>query len=498
MSDQPKQEDFYQIGGMQVDVNPFQQKDSDCNLVLNMYSHTYLAKKVRFGYTKFLDNPDNEPVRNLIFYQFPLTEGILRVSGGNTYQAQFPNNSWGTPLSGGSVWTQDVQLGNTTLAGTVPYVHLSDSVDGYYTFDGTNFVQRNGGFTPKSNYLATYQSRSIGDINALSIAESYIDFDLDLPMAAGGDPFYFDSASADPSQGGTTSANPGNNGRIVGLSTVQNTVLIYRQRSVTRFDGASFIDLSFAGSVVPNSIGTSDYYKINYFLSYNSIYSCDASQVIPISFGVNTVIQDTYEHLGIPTALTFCFDYMSYFWVGNIYYKGEILHNALFVRDERFNEWYIWTIGHTITAFGSYTDANNVRHMITGDNLGNTYVWGEQYSSDDGTPIEYRLRTKYFDNGNPAGSKIPQAQINVSGGASDEAIISAARNYSDNFTPIGTASGFFANFNASGNFRPSYKTISLEISGSTTSQRPEFYGWTIPYDLEERFSNSQSVRSQRG
>jgi hypothetical protein len=574
MSDQPTQQDFYEMGGMQADVNPFQQKDSEANLIINFYSHKALAKKVRYGYTKFLDNIDGSPVRNLIFYQFPTGSGILRVSGMNTYLANTSTGTWGSPISGLS-WSVDRKIGTTTLSGEENYVHLSNSVDGYHTWDGTTAKHVTGSFTPSSTYLTTYNSRVLGDINLLSLAESWVSFDLNTqptitindptgngalveltadlqsgsitgyiidsggsgytsPTAtisapndpngvqatatateSGGvitsisitnagsgydDPFSYNSQSADPEQGGTTSIDNGANGAMVGLSVVQNCALIYRQRAVYRFDGTNFIALNFANSVIPNSICTSDYTKTDYFVSYNSIYSCDAQKTPPASFGINTIIQDTFLKTGLPNPISFAFDYQTFFYFGNIWYvdysgKGTMITNAMFVHDERFNEWVIWSIGHNITAFGSYTDSNNVRHMLTGDDKGNTYVWGEQYTSDNGTAIDYLLRTKYINNQIPSGTKVPQPQFAVVSDPTNECTVSMAKDFSEVFREIGPLTSRFSKFNNI--LFPHYKNASIEFKGSTTTGGPEIYGWTMNMDEEEHFTDYKTSRSGR-
>lgn len=574
-SDTPGSQDFYAIGGMQVDVNPFQQKDSplDCNLILNWYSHKYLSKKVRFGYAKFLDNPDNMPVRNLIYYQFPNSSGILRVSGGHTYVTTTASGSWGSPISGLD-WTDDTVLGTAQLSGSKNYVHMSNAVDGYKTWDGTNAKSWTGSYTPKANFLAAYQGRIFGDVNQLSLAESQVGFDflnppitypgtgtlgvtdgstnvmgsgtffttqltvgsviyiggvaytvhyinnddnlvLETPFSgttASGlsflysfstvDPFYYSPASSNPAQGGVTPLDSGNNGAIVDMSVVQNTLLIYKQRAIYRYDGTNFLTLNFANSVIPRSVAVSDYTKTNYFVSYNSIWTTDAQSVVPASFGVNTIIQDTFTNLGVQQPISFCFDYLSFFWFGNIWFQPNpsvnpvTIRNAMLVKDERFNEWYIWSVGHTVTAFGSYTDANNVRHMITGDSLGNTYVWGEQYTSDDGVPISYQLRTKYIDHGSPSGTKVPQPQTAVSADTNSEATVSSAKNFSDKYIPLGSTSGVLSKFNKSV-ATPSYKNVSIEVAGSTTTNRPELYGITLNLDEEEHFSDQSTNRTGR-
>ncbi len=374
---------------------------------------------------------------------------------------------------------------------------MSNPTDGYKTWVGTVAQNWTGGFTPKSTYLVSYNSRVLGDINLLSLAESFISFDLNLPGAASGDPFYFDTNSANPAQGGSTSIDNGNNGVMVGLSVVQNCVLIYRQRAIYRFDGTNFICLNFANSVIPGSICTSDYTKTNYFVSYNSIYSCDAQNTPPASFGINTIIQDTFLKTGLPNPISYAFDYHTFFYFGNIWYidftgQGKNIANAMFVHDERFNEWYIWSIGHNITAFGSYTDSNNVRHMITGDNLGNTYVWGEQYSSDNGLPIEYILRTKYINNQLPSGTKVPAPQFTLVSDPSTEAVVSIAKDYSEVFHKVGSPYAIFSKFNTKEALFPQYKNASIEISGSTTHNRIEILGHTM--NLDEDYKTNRAGR----
>jgi hypothetical protein len=124
--------------------------------------------------------------------------------------------------------------------------------------------------------------------------------------------------------------------------------------------------------------------------------------------------------------------------------------------------------------------------MVTGDNLGNTYVWGEEYSSDNGTAINYLLRTKYLNNGTAEMTKVPQPQLNISSDATGSSTISLAKDYSNNYIRVGVSKDFFSAFNASGAFS-GYKNSSLQIEGSTTTDRPEFYGWTLKVDEEERY-----------
>jgi hypothetical protein len=499
--DTPTDNDFYTIGGMNQDVNPYDMKDGECNLILNFYTHKALAKKVRFGYTAFLNNPDNSPVRNLYFYSFPNSNspnsvGLLRVSNKNIYKSTSMTGSWGSPIG---TFSNDVNQSFCQISGISNYVIYSNAPYGVYKYDGTNATLAGGSFLPRATFVMSYQSRVFTDVNRLSLAESWIGFDSNVPSYSpyNSDPFSY-STTGILSQGGLTPLDSGNNGAIVGMSVVQNNLIIYKQTGVYRYDGSNIVLLNFAGSVIPYTICTSDYFRINYFLSSDGIYSCDAQTVQPISFGVNNIIQDSYLHNTISNPLSFCFQYLSFFWLGSIWYNGTTINNAMIVRDERIGENYIWSIGHTITAFGSFVDSNNRRHMVTGDNLGNTYIWGEEYFNDNGLPINFDLRMKYIDNGKPSSKKTPQPQLGVSADPSNEAKIYIARDYNDIYTQIGSCNGKFAKFNYQSANYPNYYAISIRIAGTTVNgDRPEIYGYSVNYDEEEIFSDGKSYSQSK-
>lgn len=486
-------QEYYAVGGMQVDVNPFKMKDSECNLLLNFYSHRYLAKKVRYGYTPFLDNPDGMPVRNIIYYDLPgVGTGIVRVSGNNTYVNSTFTGSWGTNQKS---WNYDKYIPNCQVYGSTAYLHMGNPVDGYFTFDGTTWKHWTGPFTPSPLLLTAWASRSFASSpNGVRLIESAVDFDFSADFAT--DPFSYDPNSADPSQGGSTSVDAGNNGPIVWMDVVQNAVNVYKQFGVYRWDGSTMLPLNFHDYIFGSTVCQSDMFKVDYFLSYNQIYMNDGKTVQPISFGINNILEDTFRKLGISNPVAFCFGHHAFFYIGDIQVRNEVIHNGMIVYDERYQEWEIWGLGHPITAFGQYVDGQGVRHMLTGDAAGNTYIWSEAFSSDAGVPIDYRLRTKYFDHGSPTSSKVPQPQAAISADPAEEAQIGMARDFSDDYHVIGSASGILSKFNTESAAYPTYKTNSIEISGSTTTSRPEFYGCALSLDEEERPDKTPNVISK--
>lgn len=480
---------YYAFGGMNRDVNPLLMKDSDVSLALNFYTNKFGAKKVRFGYTQLLDQIDSSSVRNLIYYKMPNgNKGILRVSNSKIYNYTFTGSTWGASVR--SVGADGVQA-VATLAGASPYVHLSNSTDGYYTWNGSAFADWNGANTPSATFLASWNSRVFADVNKLSLAQSAVSFDTNAGYTT--DPFTVNSN--DPAGGGTVTISAGKNGTIVGLTSSVDRVNIYKETGVMRYNGVGFFQVPYFGGIFQNAIAPTKN-NVDLFLASNGVYRNNGSVAEPASFGVDSVIRDTLRVHGITNPVGFSFDDLTIFFIGTIRVgtgdQAIDVTNACLVHHERYDEWYIWSLGHKMTCFGSYTDPDtNEPRLISGDENGNTYVWGEGYASDNGKAINYRLRTKYWDFGAPDMTKIPERYI-ASFAPGAGATVEFAADYSDEYYPQRDCHGF-ATEGLVQNIT-SCKTLSVQIQGSTTTERPEFLGISIyAKDIRDRYGTAKNA-----
>lgn len=487
--------DCYAFTGIQRDVNPFTMKDGDLWTCINWYSHQALAKKVRPGYTQFLNQIDTSPVQNLI-YVGPTTPGarprLFRISNKKLYPyvMGFGQVVWFASIQ---TFTVDQYTGNTILAGSGGIaLHLTNGTDPYMTVSSTNVVTTwANGTANRPHFLTSWRSRVFSDVNNIRFAQSSIGFDITYA-----DPWL--QSTLDPASSGTVAVDDaGNGGLIVGLSTTIDRVNIYRQNSVYRYTGQGLVKLAFDDAIIGGSQNIAHWNLggIDYFLSSKGIYKMDGRSVAPASFGINTIIEDTFNKQGITNPIPFSWGNMTGFYIGNIQIGSEVVPNGCFVHDERYDEWYVWSLGHQMTSFCNYIDpATGVNTLICGDVNGNTYIWGEQYGSDNGTAISFRLRTKYFDFGGPEVSKIPD-RIAVSSYKGSEATISVAKNYDDQFSEIDVMNGFIRKVPLPDRIMPNFYALSVEISGSTTSARPEFYGVTIKIkDEGERYNSGSSLK----
>lgn len=454
----------YTFTGINRDVNPFIMNDAELVLSRNFYTPIYGSKKVRFGYNLFLDNPDSSPVRNLIYFNPPGgTPQIIRISGEKTYSYAMSGSTWGSNVN---TWTVDTVTAKAVMAGlNGTYLHLSNGADPYTTYNGSTWRTWTSTSTPKPNYMTAYQG-SIFCNAGITLAASAINFDV-----THSDPWL--ETPSDPTSSGNLSLYGGKGGKIVGMSVVSNYPYIYTEHAIFRFNGTGIDQIPFEGYIFPNT-AVNNMNGLGYVLTTNGIYQ-NSNQVTPANLGVNQIIYETMQKSGM-NPFAFSFGQFTFYWIGQMNVGDDVYQNAMIVHDELFNLYDIWTLAHQMTSFGYFYDSNNRPILISGDVNGNTYRWGEEYSSDAGISIDYQLKTQYYHNGQPD-DKETIDKISISTEDSGEAEISIAQDYQDEYEPVDYSSGYSSKSYVDTLFDP--QSLSLQIAGSTTSGRPQLNGFTV-------------------
>ena len=490
-------ENYYRYGGIQVDVSQFLNQPSDCLVCTNLVTGDagFGTKEVRPGYTTWLDKPDNSSVRNLYYYDIPDETGVFRVSDQTLYKYIGSGTaSWGSQQQ---AFTVDVKEAFATLAGSVPFVHLSNATDGYATYNRTTgFTDHSADtYTPASTFLTAWQSRIFGDFNKLLLYESAVSFDLNTGYTT--EPFTINAN--DPAGGGSTPVNSGADGEIVEITSSSDRVHIFKNTGVYRYNGQSFMRYPFRGHIL--SVCTTDN-DVDYFMTPSGIFKCDGKQVSPASFGVNKIIRQTAKTYGLADIISYSVDNYTYFFIGTMNASPSAeqpltLSNAMFVHDEALDEWYIWSLGHQMTAFGKWLNPTTKRlQLISGDVDGNTYIWGDEYYSDNGTPIHYHLRGAYMAFGDPDKIKyLEQYSISMKNGQTSS--LNFALDYKDEYKNEQIFAPKILNKDKS-NRISAFNAISLEVMGSASQNRPVIYGTSISYqggdDESDRREDSKKAR----
>ena len=125
------------------------------------------AVNKRPGLELYLDNPDNEPVQELIQFT-SYSDAIvqqLRISGTSIYKYAYSGNSWGSSIY--TLTGSNIRMSHASLNG---YLYLSNGVDDFMYYDGVNFYKLVNGVssTTLSAGLSPFLSGSSQTISVAS------------------------------------------------------------------------------------------------------------------------------------------------------------------------------------------------------------------------------------------------------------------------------------------------------------------------------------------
>ncbi|MEM5875569.1 MAG: hypothetical protein QXX45_03315 [Candidatus Aenigmatarchaeota archaeon] len=471
------EKNFFYIpaGGVNLNVNHLLVRDEELTWGLNIYTPYYGTKRVRFGYTQFLDRVDNSPVVNLIYYKFPnQPPGILRISAGKIYRTNFSGNSWGSPIK---TLTSNYALYRKKIAWTIMLskLHLTSYDIGFYTvYDGTSFTDFTSPNTPFANYITNWRGRIFvgyykqNNVNFYSrLKYSSIEFRYS-------DPWYEDSE--DPSSSGAMVVNSGNDGVITGVSVVADRPFYYKEGGIYKFNGTGVIRMPYDIGAIPYTIASCG--ERDFFFTPDGVFYNDGGKIELASFPIQKLIEKTYRKIGIYYENFSAIGYKDYYmlYIGDLYWDGETYSNCMLVYNKRYDEWYIWSLPHKMTCFGFYIDPNsNDKKLISGDIDGYTYVWGEDYNNDNGIAINFAIKSKHFYMDDILSEKRLNTYFIISDFGS-EAKLYVEYDRSGKEIEIGKAEKLYNKMYVGEEKEKDFKSISYAIRGKTDSHRGTYAG----------------------
>lgn len=479
-------------GSINVNVNPLMNKPEELLWARNVYSPRFGRKRVRFGYQLFLDNPDSKPIRNLIFFDFPNgRKGILRYSGGKLYRYSFTGSSWGSPIN---TLTTNPSLFNKVLGHTqmLSKLHISSQALGIYqVYDGNTFTILTSSNTPYADYLTNWRGRIFAGKYTVSSVNFYSRLKYSSVDFGGTDPWQEDDT--DPSSSGSMSVGAGVDGIITGLSIIGDRPYYFKEQASYKFNGTGVIRDPLGVGAFPNSIATVE--DTTFYFNNDGVYFNNGSQHDLASFKIQPIIQKTYDMIGFDKSKICAVGWKWYYmlYVDRIYWNNKIYSNAMLVYDKRFDEWYVWTLGHRMTCFSWFVDpTTNDKILISGDEGGNTYIWGNGYNSDAGKPIVFEIQGVHHPLTNIQDDKRLVKTYTISD-FGDEANLYLIYDKTRDPVEIDFATGFMKSKEASDDNLYDFKTVSYLIKGSTTSNRGSIDGIILKVSLEGEQAGSERI-----
>ncbi len=359
--------------GINRGVSPCLLKKSELIVCRNLYTDVIGAKTKRPGYATFLNAPDSNPVRNLIYFELGngATKRLLRVSGTKIYVYSFTGGVWGAVAK--TITDSTNRFSTAALSGKL------FMCNGNFTpmvYDGTDF--NDVGTAPKGRWCAVFNRRIavwgvVGNPDRLYLSK--IDDPTDWSINAN-----------DPSAAKYYNVDPDSYGNLTGGAVASRRLTLFKEKAAYRFDGTDF-------APVPTSEGLSSQAGIKEledFVIYPNragVYGFIGDKPTPLSDYVKDyyagIASNYYDPL-VERLAAGLWKQHYLLSVGAITDKDDNTYsNVVLAYNQRLNQWFLWTFAHLPYAFEVYNDASGVRQTIFGDDNGNTYTFDS--GTADGT-----------------------------------------------------------------------------------------------------------------
>jgi len=456
----------FQIGGINLKVNPMLQNAGDLLQCVNMEDDMIGAKKKRPGYNTYLASL-GLPIDSLFSWRTNVGTQFWNYAsaGGSLFYSKQGTGAW--TVCGDGTITAGERVGCADIQGTL--LAVGDGVtDTRYSTNGTSFTTLAG--CPASNQLINYHDR----LYALGTIAAH--------FATGGTPtdWTTDSSSIDIPGGGAPRCM---------FKVADRAIMTKDTCNMFRWDDYSLTDLATdMGPSSPVSIGNIEDYKI-YLTRLGYVgYGGSSPQLIsnPIEKQIYNDVGSGIQGTVFDTAPGVCYRYDYLCAVGTVTddLTGETINNCIHKYNFQQDEWSNWNFANLPTAFGTYLDQNSNKQLIFGDATGQCYTYGGTNTSDNGVAISAAMAgVLHFD--------APEIDkqfnyINVFANPGCEADFQVAigdtfTNASKNWVSIGDFHDGVAEFRFPGGSEG--KLLFWKVIESSTDARFQQFGFTVNYDL---------------
>ena len=359
----------YQLGGLNLKVNPFLQKAGDLIRSVNLEDDVIYGKKKRPGYGTYLSSLGS-PINSI--FNWTQNNGTqfwnYAASGGTLFYSQQGTGTW--TVCGNGTFAAGSPVGNVDVRGTLMMIG-DNSGTTRYTTNGTSFTLVAA--AQKSNQFALYQNR----IYALGTAS------FDASNVGTFDDWTNDIISEPlPFGGGGNSL----------FKAADRVIMTSRTGEMARWDGYNLVDLATdLGPSSPYSVGNVEDYR--FYLNRLGYFGFAGGKPELIS---NAIEKQVYNDKGsgivgttFDNAPGIChrYDYLAAVGTVTDDLTDETINRCIQRYNFQQDEWSNWEFADLPTAFGTYVDTAGDRQLIFGDTTGQCYTYGGTNVSDNGVAI---------------------------------------------------------------------------------------------------------------
>jgi len=474
-------------------VNPYLMQDNELWDSVNFWTErTMGAKKVRPGFTPFLNNPDSLPVKGLFYVKFP--NGYVRLArvSGKTVYAVDPTtaSTWGSSILT-PITSNFVRPDFTILAAKGHIVDQISDTESHYiewtdsagtdTMTDTTYTSSTDTVVPyKGKVITTYHQRVyVGSPyyspNVYKSRLSWSTIEYANWGSSPASPWTQDVTGIDITSANWRDIDQDYNGNIIKLTNINDRINIYKENQIYRYNESQVFSI-FGMSPILGTIATVAETEEDYWLTDEGFFKTDGNTITPVSDGWYPIIKQIFANGLTPSKFVSAGANFLYFcYLGNITYDGQTISNAMFVYSTKFAEMSLWSLGFDVSSIGTYVNSSEDKIVVFGDTSGKTYYLDYSANDDAGTPITAYLRTKYFFfDSVTKENNIDKVHALATEGS--EMNLQADPDFSGQYNDLLEISDVHSKTMKDMSDFGQFYTMSFRVSWNGKGNRPEFYG----------------------
>ena len=368
------------LDGLNRGASPLLLQDGELERCLNYFTDRIGEKKKRPGSAIFLDIPDTDKIRSLIYFEKSngAIRRLIRVSGANIYVHDFTGSSWGSVKR--SITSTTQRMAHAALAGKLI---LTDGINIVQEYDGT--TMQDVPSAPRGKYAATFNRRvAIWGVegNEDRLYRSKVD-----------DPTSWTIDANDPQSAEYWDVDPDSRGDLTGGAPIAKRLTLFKPKSAYRFDGQEFSKVPTSEGLSSNE-GLKEVEDMFFYPNRAGIYGFIGDKPTSLS----RFIRDYYQGIGSGewnedngTLAGVAWGEHYLLSVGDIKDRDSNTYNrAVFAYNQQLNQWYLWTFAIRPECWVTCPDSNDVQQTYWGDANGQAHIFNSG-TADGTTNIDTEL-----------------------------------------------------------------------------------------------------------
>lgn len=270
-------------------------------------------------------------------------------------------------------------------------------------------------------------------------------------------------------------------GKIVGCAKIPGYLLVFKRRSMHRYDGAqTYPDSLFRRGAVSNE-AICVVRGMCFFYDGKSIFATTGMQPKRVSKGVRDFLE-AVPSANYDSVYAFSDEDNAYFSIGNVTIEGETFENVVLKYNVDEACWDIRSYAHPVYCVADYISSNEERLIMLGDNNGNVLQMNTGYTdyttSKTKYPVTFEIVTQKTGFGASNKRKVLDRIVTFSRGMKTANVYTRADSYNPaSYELFGKMDDDITDI---ADKHVEFNEIEFKISGMAGEGACEFYGFDIP------------------